>query len=81
MDMINMLGDTICEKAKELKENIALRGQIATCEEVIEKNYREIGRSYYEQYGDTQDAEFGKQCRAINNAMNGVKELKKQLRK
>ena len=52
MDFIEKLGDTIsskgkevAEKAKETAEILALKGQISTCEEVIRKNYVEIGGS------------------------------------
>ena len=46
MEILEKIGDTISEKgkeaadkAKEIAEIVSLRGQIATCEEVIKKNY------------------------------------------
>ncbi|MCI8462433.1 MAG: hypothetical protein HFG25_05750 [Lachnospiraceae bacterium] len=86
MDFIEKLGDTIsskgkevAEKAKETAEILALKGQISTCEEVIRKNYVEIGKMYFEQYGEMPEEPFEKQCRAIHNAMNGVKELQERI--
>lgn len=86
MDFIEKLGDTIsskgkevAEKAKETAEILALKGQISTCEEVIRKNYVEIGKMYFEQYGEMPGEPFEKQCRAIHNAMNGVKELQERI--
>lgn len=86
MDFIEKLGDTIsakgkevAEKAKETAEILALKGQISTCEEVIRKNYVEIGKMYFEQYGEIPEEPFEKQCRAIHNAMNGVKELQDRI--
>ncbi len=86
MDFINKVGDTLSElgheavdKAKELKETADIKAQIAVCNEVIEKNYREIGKLYYEKYGDVHGEEFAKQCRAIENAGNGLEELLKKL--
>lgn len=86
MDMIQKLGDTIAakgkevaEKAKEAAEIASLKGKIATCEEVIKKNYLEIGKLYYEQYGEMPEEEFEKQCRSIRNASKGKKELQKQI--
>ncbi len=86
MDFFDKLGDTIVEKgsriadkAKETAEIVGLKSQITTCEEVIKKNYTEIGRLYYEKYHDEPDELFGKQCRAIENAQNGVAELRKRI--
>lgn len=51
MDFFEKLGDTITTKgkevtgkAKDLAEIANLKGQIGTCEDVIKKNYIEIGR-------------------------------------
>ena len=40
----------------------------------------EIGRIYFEQYGDMPEEPFEKQCRAIRNAKNGVEDLQRQIR-
>jgi len=51
MDIIEKIGDTITEKgkvaadkAKELAAIANLKSQISTCEEVMKKNYLEIGK-------------------------------------
>ncbi len=87
MDFFEKLGDTIqtkgkeaADKAKELADIAALKSQINTCEEVIKKNYMEIGKMYYEQYGNMPEEPFAKQCRAIMNAQNGVEELQQKIR-
>ena len=53
MDFFEKVGETITgkskdivDKAKDLAEIASLRSQIGTCEEVIKKNYLEIGRLY-----------------------------------
>lgn len=86
MDFLNKLGDTVAakgkeitDKAKDTAEIVNLKSQIATCEEVIRKNYLEIGRQYFERYGDSPEEGFGKQCRAIQNAQNGVRELQEKI--
>ena len=86
MDFLEKIGDTIsakgkeaADKAKELAEIANLRSQIATCEEVIKKNYMEIGKLYYELYGDMSEENFAKQCRAISNARRGVDELQQRI--
>lgn len=87
MDFLNKLGDTIgkkgrqaADKAKEMAEIASLKSQISTCEEVIKKNYMEIGRLFMEQYQDAEDAPFEKQRNAILNAQRGVADLQRQIR-
>ncbi len=87
MDFIEKLGDTLAakgkeasEKAKELAEIANLKSQINACEEVIRKNYLEIGKIYFDQYGDMPEAPFEKQCRAIQNAKRGVEEFEEKIR-
>ncbi len=86
MDFVNKVGDALNEfgkeaadKAKEWKEIASLKSQIATCQEVIDKNYCEIGKLYYEKYGEVPEEAFAKQCRAIKNAKLGVSELQEKL--
>lgn len=87
MDFLGRIGDTIsvkgkeaAGKAKEMAEIASLKSQISTCEEVIKKNYMEIGKLYYEQYSNVEDAPFEKQCTAIKNAKNGVDALQEKIR-
>lgn len=86
MDFLDKLGETVsakgreaADKVKDAAEILRLKAQISTCEEVIQKNYLEIGKLYYEQYGEAPDALFQKQCRAIGNAQNGMRELHKKM--
>ncbi len=87
MDIIEKIGDTLsakgkeaADKAKELAEIASLKSQIATCEEVIKKNYMEIGRIYYEQYGGMPEEPFEKACRSIRNAKGGVEDLQTKIK-
>lgn len=87
MDFFEKLGDTItikgkeaADKAKELAEIANLKSQISTCEEVIKKNYIEIGKKYMELYGDMPEEPFEKQCKAIRNAQNGVDALQEKIK-
>ncbi len=87
MDFINKVEETITAKgqmvagkAKEIAEVASLKSQIGTCEEIIKKNYAEIGRIYYENFGDNAEEIFAKQCRAIKNAQAGIHDLEKKIR-
>lgn len=86
MELIEKVGSIIAEKGREavdktklMAEIMSLKSQIATCEEVIKKNYLEIGRMFYEEYGSDPDAPFEKQRNAIANAMNGENALKEKI--
>ncbi len=86
MDFLEKIGDTIsakgkeaADKAKELAEVANLKSQIATCEEIMKRNYMEIGKIYFEQYGSMPEAPFEKQCRAIENAKKGVEDLRAKI--
>lgn len=87
MDFIESIGDTITakgreavDKARELAEIAHLKGQITTCEEVIKKNYLEIGRLYCELYGEEPQEEFKKQCSTVKNAQNGIADIQRKIR-
>ena len=86
MDFLEKIGNTIADKgkevsdkAKDLAEIASLKSQIGTCEEVIKKNYMEIGKLYYEQYGDMPEEPFEKACRSIKNARNGAEQLQAKI--
>lgn len=89
MDIFEKLGDAITtkgqaavDKAKEWKMIAELRSQIAVCEEVIRKNYLEIGQKVYEQRKETitvDETTFEKQFRSIENARRGREELKRKI--
>lgn len=79
-ETITTKGKVVADKAKEMAEIANLKSQISTCEDVIKKNYLEIGRIYYENFGNNPEELFAKQCRAIRNAQNGVDDLNQKIR-
>lgn len=87
MEFFDKLGDTITTKgrevsgkAKELAEIASLKGQINTCEDVIRKNYIEIGRLYYEKCGQEPGAEYEEFCQAVANAKTGIADLEEKIK-
>ena len=87
MDFLEKLGETItikgkeaADKAKDMAEIASLKSQISTCEEVMKKNYMEIGKKYVELYGAIPEEPFEKQCRAIQNAQDGVEALNQKIK-
>lgn len=87
MEFLDKLGETITTKgkemtgkAKELAEVANLKSQINTCEEVIKKNYVEIGKKYYEKHAAAPEEEYDEQCRAIANAQNAIVDLENKIK-
>lgn len=86
MDFFEKVGETItikgkeaADKAKEMAEIVSLKNQIKVCEDVIKKNYMEIGKKYYENNAENQDSEYEQQCTAIRNAQKGIQELETKI--
>lgn len=78
-ETISVKGKEVADKAKNITDIAGLKGQIATCENTIQKNYKEIGKKYYEIYADKDLNEFSQQMTAIKNAKNAEEELKKKI--
>lgn len=89
MDFFEQLGETITtkgqaavEKVKMLKEIAELKSRISVCEDVIRKNYLEIGQKVYEQRKEAMildEETFEKQFRSIENAKKAREELKEKM--
>lgn len=79
-ETITNKGQAVVDKAKEMAEIASLKSQIATCEDVIKKNYAQIGKLYFEKYGEEPEEAFAKECRAIENAKAGRKELEEKIK-
>ena len=86
MDFLEKMGDTItakgkavADKAKVLAEIASLKSRLSACEEVMKSICLEIGKLYYEKYGDAPEAAFEDQCQAIANARNGARELREEI--
>lgn len=79
-ETISVKGKEVTDKAKDLAEIANLKSQINTCEEVVKKNYMEIGRRYYELHGAEPEDDYDEQCRAVANAQNGIAELEGKIK-
>lgn len=79
-ETISLKGKEVTDKAKDIAEVANLNSQIKTCEDVIKRNYAEIGKLYYEKCGEAPDEAYEEQCRAINNARNAIEELNDKIK-
>lgn len=76
---VSETGQGISRKAKELAEVTRLKNMLHTCEEVIDQNYRAIGKAYYEAHQDQEEGEYAEELRAIRDARRGAEALKRQI--
>ncbi len=79
-ETISVKGKEVTDKAKDLVEIVNLKSQIKTNEDVMKRNYTEIGRLYYELHGMEPEADYEEQCRAIENAQNVISDLEEKIR-
>ncbi len=86
MDVFEKFGATVkakskeaADKAKEMAGMAQLKIQVGTQEDIIKKNYQEIGKLYYELYSDMQEDPFQKSCEAIKAAKEEIERLQEQI--
>lgn len=73
-------GELVSRKAAQVKEVLLLKSRVDTCEEMLEKNYLELGKLYFETYGAEPEEIFAKNCRNISNAQRGREEMSAALK-
>ena len=76
---ITETGHSISRKAKDLAEITKKKNMLHTCEEVIDRQYSEIGKAYYEAHKEEEDNPYAQQCRAVRDAQRGAEALQKQI--
>lgn len=80
------LGGTITAKSKEMADKAknftdiaSLKGQIVAQENVILRQYKEIGREYYAAHKDDAEVEFPEAMETVKKAEDIIEELKKKI--
>ena len=86
-EFVNKIGETISakgkevtDKAKDVAEIVRLKSQIKTCEDIMKRNYMEIGRRYYELHASIPEEHYAEQCIAINNAQDNIAEYEQKIK-
>ena len=62
-------------KAKELSEIAQLKAQIVGCDNLLVKNYKELGKAYYETHKDDEAFEYSEYMDTIKDALAKKDEL------
>lgn len=69
----------VADKAKNFTDIASLKGQIVAQENVILRQYKEIGREYYAAHKDDAEFEFPEFMEAIKKAEDTIEGLKKKI--
>lgn len=73
---INNAANDLSDKAKEVSEVTALKGQLRSQEKIIENMYLEIGREYYEMHKTAIEDPFAAQIQNITTAKQTAERLR-----
>lgn len=73
--VINNAANDLSDKAKEVSEVTALKGQLRSQEKIIENMYLEIGRGYYEAHQTDAEDPFAAQIQNITTAKQTAERL------
>ena len=69
----------MADKAKDFTDIASLKGQIVSQENVILRQYKEIGREYFAAHKDDAETDFPQQMETIKKAECIIEELKKKI--
>lgn len=69
----------VADKAKEVSELANIRAQIVSCDNTLVKNYKELGKAYFEAHKNDLDPEFADIMNIIREASDRKADLSDQL--
>jgi len=72
-------GKVVADKAKDLSQIAALKAQIVSCDNTLLKNYKELGKAYYEAHKDDEAFVYSEFMTAIEEALIKKEDLNSQI--
>lgn len=78
-ETLSIKSKELADKAKTLTDIANLKGQIVSYENAILRNYREIGRAYYNSHKNDLAKEFPDEMDAITEAKHKIAELNSKI--
>ncbi len=78
-DTLNGAATTVTDKAKEVSEVTALKGQVRSQKKKLENAYLEIGGKYYEAHKDDENDIYAEQLRVITDAKKEIEKLEEDI--
>ena len=72
-------GKDVSQKAKDVSEIAKLKLDIKSKEDYVQKQYEELGRSYYEKHKDEEEGEEAEQFFLIREAVEEIERMKAEV--
>ena len=72
-------GKDVSQKAKDVSEIAKLKLDIKSKEDYVQKQYEELGRSYYEKHKDEEEGEDAEQFFLIREAVEEIERMKAEV--
>lgn len=72
-------GKDVSQKAKDVSEIAKLKLDIKSKEDYVQKQYEELGRSYYEKHKDEEECEEAEQFFLIREAVEEIERMKAEV--
>lgn len=72
-------GKDVSQKAKDVSEIAKLKLDIKSKEDYVQKQYEELGRSYYEKHKDEEECEEAEQFFLIKEAEEEIERMKAEV--
>ena len=72
-------GKDVRQKAKDVSEIAKLKLDIKSKEDYVQKQYEELGRSYYEKHKDEEECEEAEQFFLIKEAVEEIERMKAEV--
>lgn len=74
-DVVTSTANAISDKAREISEVSALRGKIRSRKNLIETEYMEIGRQYYQAHKEEEGNYYADSMTKITKALEEIEKL------
>jgi len=69
----------VADKAKELSQLATLKAQAVSCDSIILKNYKDLGKAYYEAHKDDEAYDYADYMTVIKEQIAKKEELNEQI--
>ncbi len=78
-EKVNEGSKIVADKAKKVSEIANIKAQIISCDNVINKNYKELGKAFFEAHKDDIDPEYADIVKVIKESMDKKDALNEKL--
>ncbi|MBR1743809.1 MAG: hypothetical protein IJ733_18480 [Lachnospiraceae bacterium] len=79
-DAFTTTANVISDKAREVSELSALRGRVRGQKKIVEEEYMEIGRQYYEAHKEEEGNYYASSMAKITDALKEIERLEEDIK-